>query len=74
MDKPDWAWMTLKEVLSALAISRAELYRRIRVGVIPKPMKMVPLNPGKDGVRSAWRVADIRALAETMWQEGGSVT
>jgi len=50
------------EVLSALAICRASLYRAIKAGSVPAPLKI--------GAASRWRASDIaRVMAGSYGEE-----
>lgn len=45
-------------VLNVLGISSSTLWRRIKAGAYPRPIKLAPNT-------SAWRVKDIRTLIES---------
>ena len=57
LQKPDWGFYRLPEVLRVLPLSRSTFLSGVRQGLFPKPVRL--------GKRcSAWRVGDIREFLE----------
>ena len=54
---PDWALLSLREVLHLYPVSESTWWAGIATGRFPKP---VSISPG----RRAWRLSKIRALCE----------
>jgi len=57
IQKPDWAFYRLPEVLRVLSLSRSTFLAGVREGRYPKPVKL-------SARCSAWRVGEIRECAE----------
>lgn len=58
-------FMTMKQVVGQVALSKTELYRKIRAGTFPRP---VPLGPQKvafvESEVTAWMADRVRARAD----------
>lgn len=58
-DLPSEGFARLPQVIHALGVSRATLWRGVRNGIFPKPIKLTERT-------TVWRVEDIRAFIASL--------